>query len=137
MALTAVEEMEKICSRHFAMVSHDRRARVGHRLALDYPDRLTKLVMMDILPTHYMYKTTDRQFASAYFPWFFLILPAPFPETLIGNNVDAVLKLFMGRVMPKFVRPDAYAEYRRCVCDPATIHASCEDYRAAASIDLA
>src|SRR5438876_2871765 len=122
--------------RQFAMVSHDRGARVGHRLALDHPDRLTKLVMMDICPTYYMYKTADREFASAYFHWFFLILPAPFPETLIGNNVDAVLKLFMGRVMPKSIEPDAYAEYRRCFSDPATIHASCEDYRAAASIGL-
>ncbi len=136
MALDQVEVMEKLGFRQFAMVGHDRGARVGHRLALDYPDRLTKLVMMDICPTHYMYKTVDRQFASAYFHWFFLILPAPFPETLIGNNVDAVLKLFMGRVMPKSIEPDAYAEYRRCFSDPATIHASCEDYRAAASIDL-
>src|SRR5260370_30954115 len=92
--------------------------------------------MMDICPKHYMYKTVDRQFASAYFHWFFLILPAPFPETLIGNNVDAVLKLFMGPAMPQSIEPDAYAEYRRCFSDPATVHASCEDYRAAASIDL-
>jgi haloacetate dehalogenase len=136
MALDQVEVMEKLGFGRFAMVSHDRGARVGHRLALDYPDRLTKLVMMDICPTHYMYKTTDRQFASAYFHWFFLIQPAPFPETLIGNNVDTVLKQFMGRVMPKFIEPDAYAEYRRCFSDPATIHASCEDYRASDSIDL-
>lgn len=136
LALDQVEVMEKLGFKQFAMVSHDRGARVGHRLALDHPDRLTKLVMMDICPTHYMYKTADRQFASAYFHWFFLILPAPFPETLIGNNVDAFLKVFMGPVMPKSIEPDAYAEYRRCFSDPATIHASCEDYRAAATIDL-
>ena len=137
MALDQVEVMEKLGFRPFAMVSHDRGARVAHRLALDHPDRLTRLVMMDICPTHYMYKTADRQFASAYFHWFFLIQAAPFPETLIGNNVDAFLKIFMGPVMPKFIEPDAYAEYRRCFSDPATIHASCEDYRAAATIDLA
>jgi haloacetate dehalogenase len=136
MALDQVEVMEQLGFKQFAMVSHDRGARVGHRLALDHPDRLTKLVMMDIVPTYYMYKTTDRQFASAYFHWFFLILPAPFPETLIGNNVDTVLKLFMGSAMPKYIEPEAYAEYRRCFSDPAAIHASCEDYRAAASIDL-
>jgi haloacetate dehalogenase len=136
MALDLVEVMEKLGYRQFAVVSHDRGARVAHRLALDHPDRLTKLVLMDICPTHYMYKTADRQFASGYFHWFFLIQPAPFPETLIGNNVDVVLKLFMGPVMPKFIEPEAYAEYRRCFSDPATIHASCEDYRAAASIDL-
>ena len=129
MALDQVEVMEQLGFKQFAMVSHDRGARVGHRLALDHPDRLTKLVMMDIVPTHYMYKTTDRQFASAYFHWFFLILPAPFPETLIGNNVDTVLKLFMGSAMPKYIEPEAYAEYRRCFSDPAAIHASCEDYR--------
>jgi haloacetate dehalogenase len=137
MALDQVEVMEKLGFRQFAVVSHDRGARVAHRLVLDHPDRLTKLVMMDICPTHYMYKTTDRQFATGYFHWFFLIQSAPFPETLIGNNVDAVLKLFMGPVMPKSIEPDAYAEYRRCFSNPATIHASCEDYRAAASIDLA
>ena len=74
--------------------------------------------------------------ASAYFHWFFLIQAAPLPETLIGNNVDPWLKWAMGSVMPKFIEPDAYAEYRRCFSDPAAIHASCEDYRAAATIDL-
>ena len=136
MASDQVEVMEKLGFNQFAMVSHDRGARVGHRLALDHSDRLTKLVMMDICPTYYMYTTADRQFASTYFHWFFLIQPAPFPETLIGNNVDAFLKVFMGSVMPKSIEPDAYAEYRRCFSDPATIHASCEDYRAAATIDL-
>jgi len=136
MALDQVEVMGKLGFKQFAMVSHNRGSRVGHRLALDHPDRLTKLVMMDICPTHYMYNTTDRQFASAYFHWFFLILPAPFPETLIGNNVDPWLKRAMGSVMPQFIEPDAYAEYFRCFSDPAAIHASCEDYRASASIDL-
>lgn len=136
LALDQVEVMEKLGFRQFAMVSHDRGSRVGHRLALDHPDRLTKLVTMDICPTHYMYKTADRQFASAYFHWFYLILPAPIPETMIGNNVDTFLKIFLGSVMPKGIEPEAYAEYRRCFADPATIHASCEDYRAAATIDL-
>jgi haloacetate dehalogenase len=136
MALDQVEVMEKLGYRQFAVVSHDRGSRVAHRLALDHPDRLTKLVLMDICPTHYMYKTADRQFASGYFHWFFLIQSPPFPETLIGNNVDAFLKQFMGPVMPKFIEPEAYVEYRRCFSDPAAIHGSCEDYRAAASIDL-
>src|SRR5262245_22067260 len=137
LALDQVELMEKLGFKQFAMLSHDRGARVGHRLALSHPDRLTKLVMLDICPTHYMYKTADRQFASAYFHWFFLILPAPVPETLISSNVDTFLKVFMGPVMPKSIEPEAYAEYRRCFSDPAAIHASCEDYRAAATIDLA
>ncbi len=136
MALDQVEVMDKLGFRRFAMVSHDRGSRVGHRLALDHPDRLTKLVMMDICPTHYMYRTADQEFATAYYHWFFLIQPAPFPETLIESNVDAVLKKLMGPVMPASIEPDAYEEYLRCFTDPATIHSSCEDYRAAASIDL-
>ena len=136
MALDQVEVMEKLGFKQFAVVSHDRGARVAHRLALDHSDRLIKVVLMDICPTHYIYKTADRQLATSYFHRFFLIQPAPFPETLIGNNVDAVLKQFMGPVMPQSIEPEAYAEYRRCFSDPATIHASCEDYRAAATIDL-
>ena len=136
MALDQVEVMEKLGFERFAVVGHDRGARVAYRLALDHSDRLTKLVLMDICPTDYVYKTVDRQLASAYFHWFFLIQPAPFPETLIGNNVDVVLKLFIGPVMPNFIEPEAYAEYRRCFSDPATIHATCEDYRAGATIDL-
>jgi haloacetate dehalogenase len=136
MALDQVEVMEKLGFRQFALVSHDRGSRVAHRLVLDHPDRVTKLVMMDICPTHYMYKTADREMASAYYHWFFLIQPEPFPETLIERSVDEVLKLLMGSVMPKAIEPEAYAEYRRCFSDPATIHAACEDYRAAASIDL-
>ena len=136
MALDQVEVMEKLGFERFAVVGHDRGARVAYRLALDHSDRLTKLVLMDICPTDYMFKTADRQLASAYFHWFFLIQHAPFPETLIGNNVDVVLKLFIGPVMPNFIEPEAYAEYRRCFSDPATIHATCEDYRAGATIDL-
>src|SRR5260370_12254977 len=89
MALDQVEVMEKLGFRQFAMVSHDRGRHVGHRLALDYPDRLTKLVMMDICPTHYMYETVDRQFASAYFHWFFLTLAAPFPDTTTADTCAA------------------------------------------------
>ena len=136
MALDQVEVMEALGFRQFAVVGHDRGARVAHRLTLDHPDRVTRLVMMDICPTHYMYRTTDREFASGYYHWFFLIQPAPFPETLIGRSVDDVLKQFMGSVMPKGIEADAYAEYRRCFGNAATIHATCEDYRAGASIDL-
>lgn len=136
MALDQVEVMEKLGFRQFAVASHDRGSRVAHRLTLDHPDRVTKLVLMDICPTHYMYKTADKEMASAYFHFFFFIQPAPFPETLIGRSVDETLAFFMGSVMPTGIEPEAYAEYRRCFSNPATIHAACEDYRAAASIDL-
>jgi haloacetate dehalogenase len=136
MARDQVEVMEKLGYRQFAIVSHDRGSRVAHRLTLDHPDRVTKLVLMDVCPTHYMYRTTDKEMASAYFHFFFFIQPAPFPETLMGRGVDETLNFFMGSVMPDGIEPQAYAEYRRCFSDPATIHAACEDYRAAASIDL-
>ena len=131
-----VEVMDKLGFRQFALVSHDRGSRVAHRLVLDHPDRVSKLVLMDICPTHYMYKTADKEMGSAYFHFFFFIQPPPFPETLIGRSVDETLKFFMGSVMPSGIEPEAYAEYRRCFSNPATVHAACEDYRAAASIDL-
>jgi haloacetate dehalogenase len=136
MALDQVEVMTALGYDTFAFVGHDRGARVGHRLALDHPDRVTKLALLDICPTLHMYDTTNRLFATFYYHWFFLIQPPPFPETLIGNNVELTLKQFMGPVMPAAIEPQAFAEYLRCFSDPAAIHASCEDYRAAATIDL-
>lgn len=131
-----VEVMDRLGFRQFALVSHDRGSRVAHRLVLDHPDRVSKLVLMDICPTHHMYKTADKEMATAYFHFFFFLQPAPFPETLIERSLDETLKFFMGSVMPDGIEPEAYAEYRRCFSNPATIHAACEDYRAAASIDL-
>lgn len=136
MARDQVEVMDQLGFRQFGLVSHDCGSRVAHRLVLDHPDRVSKLVLMDICPTHHMYKTADKEMASAYFHFFFFIQPAPFPETLIGRSVDETLTFFMGSVMPNGIDQEAYAEYRRCFSDPATIHAACEDYRAAASIDL-
>jgi len=136
MALDIVEVMTALGFEIFAFVGHDRGARVGHRLALDHPQRVTKLALIDICPTLHMYNSTNMMFAAGYHHWFFLIQPAPYPETLVGNSVEAVLKQFMGAV-PAAIEPAAFAEYLRCFKDPATIHASCEDYRAAATIDLA
>ena len=135
LALDQVEVMAALGFEQFAFVGHDRGARVGHRLALDHPDRVTKLALLDICPTLHMYNTADRAFATFYFHWFFLIQQHPFPETLIGNEPEAWLKQFMGAV--DGIEPEAFAEYLRCFRDPAAIHATCEDYRAAATIDLA
>jgi haloacetate dehalogenase len=134
MALDQVEVMAALGFDRFAFVGHDRGARVGHRLALDHPDRVTKLALLDICPTLHMYNTTNRMFATFYFHWFFLIQPEPLPETLIGNGAEAVLTQFLGAVQG--IEPQAFAEYLRCFSDPAMIHASCEEYRAAATIDL-
>lgn len=131
-----VEVMERLGFTHFAVVGHDRGARVAHRLTRDYPDRVTKLAVLDILPTYTVYQNVNKTLATAYYHWFFLIQPAPFPETLIGNNAEFYLNSLLGRLKPQAITPEAFAEYLRCFCDPATIHATCEDYRAGATIDL-
>lgn len=131
-----VEVMERLGFTQFAVVGHDRGARVAHRLTLDHPDRVTKLAVLDILPTYTVYQQVDKALATAYYHWFFLIQPAPFPEMLIGNNAEFYLNSLLGRLTPHAITPDAFAEYLRCFRDPATIHATCEDYRAAATIDL-
>jgi haloacetate dehalogenase len=132
-----VEVMDHFGFKQFAVVGHDRGARVAHRLTLDHSERVTKLAVLDIVPTHKLYHNVSKEFATAYYHWFFLIQPAPFPETLIGNNVEFYLNSLLGRLKPQAITPEAFAEYLRCFSDPATIHATCEDYRAAASIDLA
>ena len=122
----------------FAVAGHDRGGRVAHRLARDNPNAVTRLAVLDIAPTASMYETTDKDFATAYYHWFFLIQPAPFPETLIGHDAEFFLKHktgHWGRTQGAITGP-AYAEYLRCFSNPATIHATCEDYRAAADIDL-
>jgi haloacetate dehalogenase len=131
-----VEVMERLGFPHFAVVGHDRGARVAHRLTLDHPDQVTKLAVLDILPTYAVYQHVNKALATAYYHWFFLIQPAPFPETLISNNAEFYLNSLLGRLKPQVITPDAFAEYLRCFHDPATIHATCEDYRAAATIDL-
>jgi haloacetate dehalogenase len=133
-----VEVMEQLGFTQFAVVGHDRGARVAHRLTLDHAARVTKLAVLDIVPTYYVYHHVDKTLATAYYHWFFLIQPAPFPETLIGGNPEFYLNslLGIGRLKPQAITPAAFAEYLRCFRDPATIHASCEDYRAAATIDL-
>ena len=122
----------------FLLAGHDRGARVAHRLALDYPDKVGKICVMDIVPTYHMFKTTDQAFATGYYHWFFLIQPYDLPEHLIGCDPD----YFLAKKLGQWSAPgagfaeQALAEYLRCFRYPATIHASCEDYRAAASIDL-
>ena len=138
MAQDQVEVMSKLGYEEFYVVGHDRGARVAHRMALDHPHRVKKLVLLDIAPTHKMYTTADKDFATAYYHWFFLIQPYDLPETLIAANPEYYLRTCLerwGRDSSAFV-PTALAEYIRCFSDPAAIHATCEDYRAAATIDL-
>jgi haloacetate dehalogenase len=137
MAVDQVGVMDSLGFDSFAVVGHDRGGRVGHRLALDYPERVAKLAVLDIVPTRHVYATVDRDLAMAYYHWFFFIQPYDLPETLIGADPIYYLRKKLGgwgTPLETFA-PEALAEYERCF-DAATIHASCEDYRAGASIDL-
>lgn len=122
----------------FFLCGHDRGARVGHRLAVDHPGRVRKLMMLDIAPTLAMYQQTDRRFATMYFHWFFLIQPSPTPETLIeASPADYITRTMGGRhAKLEVFDPAAIAEYQRCLALPGAAHALCEDYRASNTIDL-
>ena len=138
MAADQVKVMESLGFPSFAVVGHDRGGRVGHRMALDHPDRVTRLAVLDIVPTRHVYATVGKDLATAYYHWFFFIQPYDLPETLIGADPVYYLRKKLGgwgTSLDAFA-PEALAEYERCFSDPSTIHASCEDYRAAASIDL-
>ena len=134
-----VEVMRTLGYDEFFVAGHDRGGRVAHRMALDHPAQVAKLAVLDIVPTRTMYASVTREFAKAYYHWFFLLRPEPIPERLIGADPDFYLESHIGtrHAGLKAFAPEALAEYRRCFRDPAAIHASCEDYRAAESIDLA
>jgi len=137
MAQDQVELMAALGHERFLVVGHDRGARVAHRLCVDHPGRVMKVAVLDIAPTLAMYEATNEAFARAYWHWFFLILPAPVPERMIGNAIETILPAKMGSGSAGLApfAPEAWAEYARCFT-PGMVHASCEDYRAAASIDL-
>jgi haloacetate dehalogenase len=139
MARDMIEVMEHLGFDRFTVVGHDRGARAAHRMALDHPDRVTKLALLDIIPTREVFARVDKALATAYYHWFFLIQPYDLPEALIIGG-DPIYFLHRklggwGTALDTFA-PETLAEYERCFRDPRTIHASCEDYRAAASIDL-
>ncbi|WP_177339227.1 alpha/beta fold hydrolase [Pseudomonas sp. EpS/L25] len=122
----------------FAVLAHDRGARVAHRLALDHPEAVERLLLLDIAPTLAMYRQTDEAFARAYWHWFFLIRPAPLPERLIEGDPEGYLKGVMGTRSAGLAPfpPEVLAEYLRCLSLPGTARGICEDYRASAGIDL-
>jgi haloacetate dehalogenase len=138
MAQDLAEVMDKLGYQEFFVAGHDRGGRVAHRMALDHPQRVKKLAVLDIAPTYKMYMSTDKAFATAYYHWFFLIQPYDLPERLIGSQPEYYLRrcLASWSADPAAFAPEAVAEYIRCFSNPATIHASCEDYRAASTIDL-
>lgn len=138
MAQDIVELMAALDFDTFAILAHDRGARVSHRLALDHPTTVERMVLLDIAPTLTMYEQTDEAFARAYWHWFFLIQPAPLPELLIESHPEAFLDRVLGGLQTDAAAfaPDAVAEYLRCLQQSGAARGICEDYRAAASIDL-
>jgi haloacetate dehalogenase len=127
MALDGVEVMEHLGHRQFMMVGHDRGGRVGRRMALDHPDRVQKLVVMDIVPAHYLYSHVTIEFVQAYFHWFNYLRRAPGPEDELKAQNDAQMTRATN---------DVQREYLRHTTDPLMLHGMCEDYRASASVDL-
>ena len=138
MAKDMVEVMAALGHHRFHVVGHDRGARVGHRLARDHGKRVRSLTVLDISPTLKMYQSTNMQFAKAYYHWFFLIQKAPLPETLLAKQVPHYILGRIGRGPGgiKVFDKRALAQYVHAFRDPRTIHSTCEDYRAAAGIDL-
>ena len=138
MALDQVRAMRALGFERFHLAGHDRGGRVAHRLALDHPDCVKRLAVLDIVPTETMYARTDRKFAEAYYHWFFLIQSFDFPEQLIGSEAD----YFMRHTLQSWckregaISEDAAAAYIAAFKAPGAIHAACEDYRAAATVDL-
>lgn len=138
MAADQVRVMRALGFERFAVVGHDRGGRVAHRMALDHAGAVRRLALLDIAPTATMYAKTDKDFATRYFWWFFLIQPFDLPERMIGADPA----FFLDRHLDGQSRTDGIPtaalrrEYLRCYADPAAIHAICEDYRAAAGIDL-
>ncbi|KAF1017429.1 MAG: Fluoroacetate dehalogenase [Stenotrophomonas maltophilia] len=138
MAQDMLEVMQTLGHARFAVLVHDRGARVAHRLAADHPQAVERMVLLDVAPTLTMYEQTGEAFARAYWHWFFLIQPAPLPERLIDADPAAYVRDTMGRRSAGLAPfdPRALAEYMRCVALPGGARGICEDYRAAASIDL-
>ena len=141
LALDLAELMTQLCHERFGVVGHDRGGRVAHRLAVDHPQRVSRLALIDIAPTLDMYAATDARFATAYYHWFMLIQPAPLPERLLASDPTFFLHRALGGFgmaaqTLAYIEPAALAEYERCFGRADALHASCEDYRASASIDL-
>ena len=134
LAQDQVETMAELGFERFMVAGHDRGARVAHRLARDHPDRVERLALLDIVPTLYRFETIDQKAATSSYHWFFLIQPGGLPERLIGAEPEFFLR--------SMLRPSAvfeleiFAEYLRCFKNPETIRATCDEYRAGASIDL-
>ncbi len=137
MAQDMVEAMAGMGWERFAVVGHDRGGRVAYRMALDHPEAVTKLAVLDIVPTFTTWNRMDMRRGMATYHWFFLAQPGGLPERLVGADPAYYLRETIRRWAERkdAFTPEAMAEYERCFADPACIHATCEDYRAGATID--
>ena len=127
-----VEVMAELGHRSFHVVGHDRGARVGHRMALDYDNEVRTFTSLDVMPSQAAFDNMDSDLASAWFHWHLMRQPEPLPETLIGNSAQSYLDYLLERWtgVEGSISSEAYAEYLRCFNNPETIRATCADYRA-------
>lgn len=135
MARTQLEVMRQLGFARFSVAGHDRGGRVGYRMALDHPDAVTKLAVLDIIPTGEAFARGGREFGLGYYHWFFLAQPAPLPERLIGADPDWFFRWHTTRGPREVFAPETLQDYLACFRNPETIRAICEDYRAGAGID--
>lgn len=139
MARDCAAVMEQLGHASFYVCAHDRGARVAHKLCVDYPDRVTRAIFLDICPTLAMYESTNFDFAKAYFHWYFLIQPSPLPETMLLACPRKIAEAFMGGRQEgglSIFADECFEAYVEGLSDPATVHAMCQDYRASASLDM-
>ena len=138
MALDIINFMELLGFDKFQIVAHDRGARIAHRIALDFPEKVIKMILLDIIPTIEHFERTNMEFAMGYYHWFWLAQRSPIPESVINKAPEEWFFAHTSREEKdkNFFHPIALNDYLDCVKNPETIKAICEDYRAAATIDL-
>src|SRR5579864_3351383 len=142
MARDQVALMRHLGFERFSVVGHDRGGRVAYRMALDHPDQISRLAVLDILPTSEHFRRADMRFGLGYWHWFFLAQPFDTPERMIGADPRGFLTRQWPRdasgntVPPAYFAPEAAEDYVRCYLNPETVHATCEDYRAGATCDF-
>lgn len=133
-----IELMQKLGFDSFYAAGHDRGARVLHRMCLDHPHKVTKACFVDMLPQHHLLNNVTFNWGKFSWHWFFMIQPSPLPETMISNDPEFFIRRKLSKTSQgtSFFAPEALDEYIRCIKNPLTVHAMCEDYRATVSCDL-
>ena len=139
MAQDQIEVMAALGHKRFYVAGHDRGARVVHRMCLDHPDTVARAAILDIIPQHHLFNNVTQAWATFSWHWFFMIQPYDFPEHLMSADPDFFIEKKLAKTKQglSFFDPRALEEYKRYMRNPATVHAMCEDYRAAATVDLA